>query len=450
MSLSVELPQGIAFKSVVAPAPEQVQLKLPDVPVTPALDLLKAGATQPKLLEINCREAIGPALAEQARLKAYATGADSIYAQVRTNSIALRQFGVDTLQSTNDQIDSLFSRQNFDNLAAATEILKKLRRNMLKLTNKYNPGNPKILEWYNTWEPTIVDMMRGIKTVGKLIAIELEPLKAQMDAVTKQAKNELKGIDETLGYYAEMRAVADKEAQTLMYINSIMEYMQERAQAEFDAMPTPAPGNPFNHERDDLSRFMHNLDLKLTDFKAQLWLLAANTPKMIEMENLTQSVAMKMASVINLLIPSMKQTLVDWNLTASTVKAVGFMQEVSDATNESMQANARSSAAAVPILLNATETPLISLDTVQALAQMYDSMVTSIDTGLTLGNQKRAELRQAQSEALGVILSGQQKISEAYVRAALASGSAADTTPVSADWSTYAPGSVDTSQSDKS
>ncbi|MEO5949752.1 MAG: toxic anion resistance protein [Candidatus Saccharimonas sp.] len=391
---------------------------------------------------------IGPELAAQARALAYATSDESLYTRIRNNSVALRNLGIDTLEQTNRVINELFEKENFDSLSEAADLLRSLRKDMKKLTLKYNPGDPKILEWYQKWQPNIADKLRGIKSIGQLIMIDISPLKAQMSGIEKDAKKRLEGLDDTLAYYDQMLRLAESEIQTLMYVIAVMEYVVERASNELKAMPEKDPKDPLSFERDALARFIRDMDTKLNDFKARLWLQTANAPRILEMKSLTQSVALRMVGIINLVIPSMKQAIIDWNKAAATVESAKFINLVTETFNEVVQANANATNAAVPILLNATETPMLSLESVYALGTMYDNMVKAVDSELAIGAQKKAELRQAQAEVLGRILDDKQKITEAYVRQALANGATAETAPASGSWQSYVPGSVDPQVSD--
>lgn len=420
-------PANVAFRPVMSAQP--VSILLPEPPPTPALDLLKVDSPEAAPLQIDCRTLIGHDLAQSARALVYATesngGQPPLYDRVRTSSVALRQLGIDTLEQTNRVIDELFQQENFANLNEATNLLRSLRKDMRKLTDKYNAGDPKVLAFYQNWAPSFIQKVQGIKSVGQLILIDIQPLKAQMSAVEKEARTHLKALDETLAYYDQMLKLAEGEVQNLMYAIAVMEYIMERAKNELEAMPKDDPSDPFNTERDKLGRFIRDLDTKINDFKARLWLSAANAPRILEMGNITQSIALRMVAVMNLVIPSMKQAIIDWNKTAATVEAARFITEVNDTFNEVIQANASATAAAVPTLLRATETPILTVESVYALGKMYDDIVAAVETELALGTQRKQELRVAQEQILGKIVDDKQQITEAYVRSALSAGNIA-------------------------
>ena len=422
-------PAGVAFRPVASAQP--VSINLPAVRATPAIDLLRVDDPTKTTLEINCREAIGPDLAKAARDLAYATTTDSsqpaLYDRLRTSSVALRQLGIDTLEETNRVVDKLFKQENFDSLAAATNLLRGLRKDMRRLTSKYNPGDPKVLEFYQTWAPSFIERVKGITSIGQLIMIDIMPLKSQMSAVEKEAASNLSTLDDTLAYYDQMLELAENEVQNLMYVIAVMEYVLERATNEVATMPVKSPSDPFGTERDKLGRFIRDMDTKVNDFKARLWLNAANAPRILEMSNITQSIALRMVSVVNLVIPSMKQAIIDWNKTAATVQAARFITEVNETFNEVLQASSAATSAAVPLLLSATETPILTVESVYALGKMYDDIVAAVEIELALGTQKKGELRQAQAEVLGKIIDDKHLITEEYVRAALSAG---NVTPV--------------------
>ena len=164
MTSTTELarPAGVAFRPVASAQP--VSINLPAVRATPAIDLLRVGDPTKTTLEINCREAIGPDLAKAARDLAYATTSDSgqpaLYDRLRNSSVALRQLGIDTLEETNRVVDKLFKQENFDALAAATNLLRGLRRDMRKLTTKTGLNTMTILKFrddYNCERHAIIN-----------------------------------------------------------------------------------------------------------------------------------------------------------------------------------------------------------------------------------------------------------------------------------------------------
>jgi uncharacterized protein YaaN involved in tellurite resistance len=416
-------PAGVAFRPVVAATP--ISISLPQPAATPALDLVRA-SDPAKSREIDCRSAIGPELAASARAVAYAVTTDNsnpaLYDKVRTNAVALRQLGIDTLEDSNRVINELFDNENFDDLEEATKLLRDLRKDMKKLTTKFNPGDPKILEFYQKWQPNIADKLRGIKSVGQLIMIDIAPLKSQMKAIENEAEHQLKTVDEILAYYDQMLKLTENEVVNLMYAIAVMEFLLERAHNELEAMPANDPSKPFNNERDRLARFIRDLDTKVNDFKAKLWLSVANAPRIMDMQSITQSVALRLVAINQLVIPSMKSAIVDWSKTAKAVSAARFIGEVTETFNEVLQASAQATSAAVPIMLSATETPLLTVESVYALGKMYDDVVAAVETEIALGTERKAELRKAEAEVLGQILDDKQKISDVYIKAALDAG----------------------------
>lgn len=423
-------PTAVAFRPVVDH--KSLAVRIPEPRPTPALDIVKSSdPSNPR--EIICREAIGPELARAAKELAYAQGDQSLYSQVLTNAVALRVLGIDTLEETNRVNNELFEKENFGNLEEASQLIRSLRQDMRKLTNKYNPGNPKILEYYMTWKPNMIEKLRGIKSVGQLIMDDIMPLKAQMSAIEKEAAKQLEQLDDTLAYYDQMLELSENEVRNLMYAIAVMEFILQRATEELAAMPED-PSTPFNNDRDRLARFVRDMDTKINDFKARLWLDAANAPRIMDMQNITQSVALRMVAVIQLVIPSMKGAIVDWSKTANSVTAARFIGEVTDTFNEVVQAGAAATSAAVPIMLRATETPMLSVETVHALGKMYEDVASAIETEVALGTQRKTELRQAQAEVLGTIIDAKERISDTYVKAALEAGNVASSdTLVSVD-----------------
>ncbi len=416
-------PSDIAFRPVVENTGKTITIPAPRA--TPALDMLKVGDPATKL-EIDCRTAIGPELAASARQIAYAVTTNpsqpELYDRLRSSAVAVRQLAQDTVEESNRVINELFERENYSNLNAAAELLRDLRKDMRKLTTKYNPGDPKVLQKYMDWEASVMDKVRGIKTLGQLIMIDVQPLKSQMHAVEDKADDHLEKLDDTLAYYDEMLELVENEAINLMYAIAVMEYVLERATSELEAMPKTSPTDPLNTERDKLGRFVRDMDTKVNDFKSRLWLDAANGPRILEMQSITQSVALRMVAIITLVIPSMKAAIVDWNKTANTVEAAQFINLVNETFNEVIQANNSATAAAVPIMLRATETPLLTIESVHSFGQMFEDVAAAVEAEVALGAQRKAELRTAQAEVLGKIVDTKERITETYVRAALEAG----------------------------
>ena len=420
---SLERPKDILFRPVVENTSKTIAIPAPRS--TPALDMLK-GAEPTRSLEIDCRTAIGPELAASARALAYEQTTNpaqpALYDRLRGNAVAVRELGQDTVDESNRVINELFEKENYSNLSDAADLLRDLRKDMRKLTLKYNPGDPKVLEKYMDWKAGVIDKVRGIKTIGQLIMIDVQPLKSQMHAIEDKAEEHLEKLDDTLAYYDQMLELFETEAQNLMYAIAVMEFVLERARAELEAMPKEDPQDPFGNERDKLGRFVRDMDTKVNDFKSRLWLDAANGPRILEMQSITQSVALRMVAVIQLVIPSMKAAIVDWNKTAATVEAAQFIQLVNETFNEVVQAGASATSAAVPIMLRATETPMLTVESVHAFGQMFEDVANAIDTEVALGTQRKAELRKAQAEVLGKIVDTKHQITETYVRAALEAG----------------------------
>ena len=133
------------------------------------------------------------------------------------------------------------------------------------------------------------------------------------------------------------------------------------------------------------------------------------------MRTLDVGLAQKLDLLLNLTIPVMKGTIVQWRMMIQSQQGAQTEQVVSQAANEWLTAYTNAGAAAVPLIADAVQTPSLTPQTIAAMAAAVEQQAQGLVDAYETGKQRRAEVDDAIVSAQRVIQQATAQVSDTVV-----------------------------------
>lgn len=402
--------------SATTPTPT-LQFEVPSLPVAPPLDvppeppapiatgLASVSETPEARQGIVCKSMIPP---DQQQLAVQQ--AEKLLPEMLENTQVLMDFGLTALDGVNNLVDRLLTEIKSGDSAEIKAVMKNMTLEMKGIQGKYDLSDPKVRERLDSGEPGLLKKWfnKGRNHMQELMA-DVQSTNTQLDAIARDLAERKVRVIRNIGYLDKLYEENEMAVFQLIYVIAVMEFIAEQAREQVKAIPpdTPETGNKNEELKARLSDLIMQMDVKIGEYKGRLFVAWATSPQVRMMRILNVGMGEKLNEAVGMTIPTFKLVMAQLRILNETEDAKKASDSISAGTNDALQALARNSAAAGKVIMDAIQTPTITVETInvvtQSMVEMADNMIASVDAGA----QRRAELEQTIGQSK-VVLDGSQ------------------------------------------
>ncbi len=363
--------------------------------------------------QLVCKDLLSPESLENAQKYA-----QQLYPQMLANTQIFMAFGNDAIAGMNSLIDSLLKTVEPVDIPELTAIMSHLNDEMRKVRGKYDVSDSQVREKLEHWGQGLRKFFGQARSLVEALMEDATNIEQQLDRVKGLLAGKERQLTRNVGLYDKLYETNEQEIMNVIGAIAVMELIRELAEEEAKSI-TVDSNNLADRNKSERKRFLaefaRNMDIKITEYKNRLFVGWTTSPQVTNMRTLDVGLAQKLDLLMNLTIPVMKGTIVQWRMMIQTLQAAQMEQLVAEAANEWLTAYAQAGSQAVPLIANAVETPTLSPQTIAAMATAVEEQSQAIIDAYVQGKERRAETDSAIIAAQQVIQNATNRVSVTVV-----------------------------------
>jgi uncharacterized protein YaaN involved in tellurite resistance len=389
-------------------------LAIPDAPSTPANTGLSQFAANPVGVQkgLVCHSLLMGDTLSRANKEA----AD-LLVKMLANTAIFSTYGTQALAGVNQLIDQLLKNVGPVDIPELHKLMANLNSEMRSVRSKYDVSDPHVREKYEHWKGGLGRFVGRGQTLIALLMEDVTSVEHQMDRVADQLQDRQQELVRNVTYYDSLYEQNEAEIDKLIYAIAVMELIRDQAGKQATAMPTgdASLGDRRGEQQASLLQFANNMDVKIVEYKGRLMIAWSTSPQVRMMRTLNVGLAERINELINVTIPTMKATILQWRMLVQSHDAATLSEEVQKGANEWIQAYEAAGAELVPVIAKAVQTPTLTPQTIAAVADSVAKQATGIIEAMQMGAARRQELEQTMLQAQQVLANANTRISQAEI-----------------------------------
>jgi uncharacterized protein YaaN involved in tellurite resistance len=382
------------------------------VPPTPKSDadpfIAQYAQTQQSRQQFVCKDLLDPQSYEQA-----VQYAKQLYPQMLANTQIMMTFGSDSVAGMNTLINRLLKEVEPVDIPELTQIMHHLNDEMRKIRQKYDVSNDQTREKLEKWSRGVRSFFGKMRSLVEVLMEDAMKLEEQIDRVKKELTGSEHQILRNVGYYDQLYRKNEEEIQNVIAAIAVMEIVRDLAVEEGQGIQVVDSAR--DHEKEEkkrnLAQFAHNMEIKIAEYKNRLFVGWTTSPQVTNMRDLDVALAQKLDLLMNLTIPVMLGTVLQWRMMIQSMQAAQLEQIVASSANEWLTAYSQAGDQIVPLISNAVETPTLTPTTISAMAAAVERQSQAIIEAYEQGKERRAENDDAMMKAREVISAATNEVS---------------------------------------
>lgn len=406
-------PVQIAFPKAVSGSTE---LAIPTTPLASADATLATVATKVETRQaLSCKDL----LIGESRAKAEQDAA-KLYQEMKPpegNTPLFYQYGTGALESVNELIDRILSEIEPTKIPELTDLMRGLNKEMRGIRHKYDLSDPDVAKRYEKGRGWIAKMFGRAHTMLEMLLEDISSIEKNLDRVEGQLSKQQEKLVRNASWYDNIYVENEAEIGKLIYAIGVMELIRDLAANEAASIEVgdASLGDRGGERQAAIAEFANNMEVKIAEYKGRLFVAWATSPQVRMMRTLNIGLAEKLNELVNVVIPTMKGTIAQWQLLMQSKDAAQMAETVAEASNEWLQAYSGAAAAAVPAIAEAIQYPSLTPETVGVMAASIASQADSIIAAMDAGDKKRDELDASIIEAHKILATSSGKVSDAII-----------------------------------
>jgi uncharacterized protein YaaN involved in tellurite resistance len=401
----------IQFPTVAGAGP---QLAVPPQPQSQADSFMRQLAAAPETRkELVCKDLLSP----ESRRSAHQV-AEQIFPQMISNTQIFMDFGKDAIAGMNSLIDYMLKQVEPVDIPELTVIMRDLNDDMRKIRGKYDVSDSKVRERLQNWGKGISRFFGQARSLVEALMEDAMSIEQQLDRAKAALGGKAQQLTRNVHLYDQLYTTNEQEIMKVIGSIAVMEVIRDLAiQEGMDIVVDP--GNQADRPKAErkrlLAEFVRNMEIKITEYKNRLFVGWTTSPQITNMRTLDVGLAQKLDLLMNLTIPVMKGTILQWRMLIQAQQGAAMEREVAAAANEWLTAYTQAGAQAVPLIANAVETPSLTPQTISAMAGAVEQQSQAIITAYQEGKRRRAETDSAIISAQRVIADSTARVNDAVI-----------------------------------
>jgi len=395
-----------------------VALVIPTPVETPANQGLAVLASTPdKAVQarktLNCKDLLQGETRKRAEDEAV-----KVYAEMRENTQVFMTYGTQELDGVNVLYERLLHEIEPTKIPELTALTKKLNNEMRGIKRKYDVSDPKVREKYEEWKGGILRFVGRARTLAEMLMEDVTSIEKQIDHVGGTLRNRQYQLMKNVTYYDKLYDENEEEITKLIYVIAVMELIRDLAAKNAAAIVVgdASMGDRQGETQATLAEFAANMEIKIAEDKGRLFVAWATSPQVRMVRTLNVGLAERINELLCVTIPTMKGTIVQWELMMNTKDAADMSRAVQEASNEWLQAYAAAGAEVVPMIAEAVMMPTLTPQTVTAMADSLSKQSDGIIAAMENSHQRRLELDDAIMTAQSVMTNASKRVSDELLK----------------------------------
>lgn len=334
------------------------------------------------------------------------------------NTEIFMNFGEDAVAGMNALIDRMLKEVTPVDIPELESRMRDLSDEMRKIRGKYDVSDPKTRAKLEEWSKGVRRFFGRTRSLIEVLMEDVMSLEQQLDRVKGFLAGKEQQLVRNVHLYDELYATNEQEIKNVIATIAVMEAIHDQAAAMAGEIHVdvndPSQRDAAERKR-MLSEFVNNMEIKITEYKNRLFVGWTTSPQVTNMRTLDVGLAQKIHLLIDLAIPTMKGTILQWRMLIQAGQGADMERVVAQSVNEWLTAYAAAGAEAVPRIAEAVQTPTLTPQSIAAMADSIDQQATSIIEAYENGKARRAEVDDAIVAAQRVIQSATARVSDTVV-----------------------------------
>ncbi|MBE3558506.1 MAG: toxic anion resistance protein [Ktedonobacteraceae bacterium] len=390
------------------------QLAVPPKPQSQADDFMRTLAgTSDTRKALVCKDLLSPDSLRSANQLA-----EQLFPQMLANTQIFMDFGKDAIAGMNSLIDYMLKSVEPVDIPELTAIMRDLNEEMRKIRGKYDISDSRVREKLQNWGKGIGRFFGRVRSLVEALMEDAMSLEQQLDKVKATLSGKEQQLIRNVHLYDQLYMTNEQEIMKVISAIAVMELIRDLAiQEGVDIVVDPAnqADRPKAERKRLLAEFVRNMEIKITEYKNRLFVGWTTSPQVTNMRTLDVGLAQKLDLLMNLTIPVMKGTILQWRMMIQAQQGAAMEQVVAQAANEWLTAYSSAGAQAVPLIASAVETPSLTPQTIAAMAGAVEQQSQAIINAYEEGKRRRAETDTAIVTAQRVIAGATARVNDAVI-----------------------------------
>lgn len=334
------------------------------------------------------------------------------------NTEIFMNFGQDAVAGMNSLIDRMLKEVAPVDIPELETRMRDLSDEMRKIRGKYDVSDPKTRARLEDWSKGIRHFFGRTRSLIEVLMEDVMSLEQQLDRVKGFLAGKEQQLVRNVHLYDELYTTNEQEIKNVIATIAVMEAIHDQAATMAGTIHVDVndPSQRDETERKRLlSEFVNNMEIKIIEYKNRLFVGWTTSPQVTNMRTLDVGLAQKIHLLIDLAIPTMKGTILQWRMLIQAGQGADMERVVAQSVNEWLTAYAAAGAEAVPRIAEAVQTPTLTPQSIAAMANSIDQQATSIIEAYENGKTRRAEVDDAIVSAQRVIQSATARVSDTIV-----------------------------------
>jgi uncharacterized protein YaaN involved in tellurite resistance len=397
-------------------------LVVPPAPVTAANQGLAEISAKPAA-EIRKTLSCAALLKGETLTKAEGEAAE-LLEKMLENTQVFSAYGTQALQGVNELIDRLLNEVEPTKVPELIKLMQGLEDEMRGIKSNHDPSDPKVRGKYEKMRKRnhrVLGFFGHVKTQIEMLIDEVQPVRKRLENVETELSGKQLQLLRNVGYYDQLYDENEAEILKLIYVIGAMELIRDLAAKRAAAIieGDASLGDRKGEEKAKVVELSTNMEIKIAEYKGRLMVAWATSPQVRAMRTLNVGLAERINELINVTIPTMKATILQWEMLVQSKDADELAKAVATASNNWLQEYSAAGAEVVTAIAEGNQTPTLSPQTIMAMADNISKEAEGTIHAFELGEQHRAEMDQAMIEAKSIIDVSTKKANDAVVEQVL-------------------------------
>jgi uncharacterized protein YaaN involved in tellurite resistance len=393
-------------------------LVVPPAPVTAANRGLAEVSAKPPA-EIRKTLSCAALLQGETRTKAEGEAAQ-LLDKMLENTQVFSVYGMQALQGVNELVDRLLNEVEPTKIPELIALMQGLEDEMRGIKSNHDPSDPKIREKYEKMRKRnhrVLGFFGHMKTQIEMLIDEVQPVKKRLENVEEELSGKQLQLMKNVGYYDELYTENEAEILKLIYVIGVMELIRDLAAKRAASIieGDVSLGDRGGEKKAKVVELSNNMEIKIAEYKGRLMVAWATSPQVRAMRTLNVGLAERINELVNVTIPTMKGTIVQWEMLVQSKDADELARAVATASNNWLQEYSAAGAEVVTAIAEGNQTPTLSPQTIMAMADNISKEAEGAINAFQLGEKHREEMDQAMIEAKTIIDSSTKKVNDSVV-----------------------------------
>jgi len=401
-------------------------IAVPEPPAAPTVQGMQAYAATPQTRDqLDCSALLTGATLVRARQEA-----EQLYRDSLQDWTKLMPYGKDALDGVNRLVDQALKEVEPIRVPELHAAMRELNLKMSSIKGKYDVSDPKVKQEYNDFLNGTKRFLHKVRDFLAMMKADVLSIETQLNMLSTQMAGKQVDMVRNVKFYNLLYGENNGSIDQLIYKIGVMQLVSEIGRADAASIPIgdAQRGDRGEAERTLRTNLISNLDIKIADYKGRLWVAWAFGPRLLMMSNLDVGLANKIAFLVDVTIPVMKQVLLDMRMMLASFENAQQIQVITATSNMYLDQLFKQGAVMMPAIAEAINQPTFWPSTMRSITDSLEQTAAGILSAYQAGEQRRAEADQEMRSSQELLTGAAGRLNDAIINGVV--GSATKPLPI--------------------